>query len=124
MSLLLREEAAVISDKAGGGGLVCQKCPFMCVSTEFDGTLLHLFPNKINTQTDYSGTGWVRAFWEGSEGLLTCARVLLEQCWSYRLNFGVGYLYNRAVETLLGSSVAFLPLRGTYIASRNMVRSI
>jgi len=33
----------------------------------------------------WDGMGWGRAFPKGSEGLLTCARALLKQRWSYSL---------------------------------------
>lgn len=37
------------------------------------------FPTKVNS----NGTGWNRAFLEGSEGLFTCTQILLRQCCSY-----------------------------------------
>lgn len=73
--LCLCEEAAVIAKKSRG---LCLKCHLMCVSTEFYGTLLLLFP------TVSSGTGWGRACMEG-RGYLPAPEVLLKQCWSYRL---------------------------------------
>lgn len=65
--LCLCEEAAVIADKKG-------KCHLMGMSTEFYGTLLLLFPTKVNIQRCPVGQDGAKPSWKEVRGYLPALR--------------------------------------------------